>query len=44
VSQDLTMVMNLPAKQPGNPGATGQMQIITNQMSQVITVKLVSVK
>jgi hypothetical protein len=44
MNQDMKMVMNIPMNPRGNPGAAGQMQTITNQMNQVITVKLVSVK
>ncbi len=44
MNQDMKMVMNVPANPRGNPGAAGRMQSITNQMNQVMNVKLVSVK
>jgi hypothetical protein len=44
MNQDMHMVMNVPMNPRGNPGAAGKMQSITNQMNQVVTVKLLSVK
>jgi hypothetical protein len=44
MNQDIKMVMNMPMNPRGNPGAAGRMQTITNQMNQVINIKLVSVK
>jgi hypothetical protein len=44
MNQDIKMVMNMPMNQGQNPGASGPMQSITNQMNQVMTSKLVSVK
>jgi hypothetical protein len=44
MNQDMKMVMNMPMNPRGNPGAAGRMQTITNQMNQVMTIKLVSVK
>ena len=44
MNQDMKMVMNMPANRRGNPGAAGRMQSITNQMSQVMTIKLATVK
>jgi len=44
LNEDIKMVMNIPTNQRGKAGAAGQMQTITNQMKQVITIKLVSVK
>jgi Family of unknown function (DUF6263) len=40
MNQEMKMVMNMPA----NPNAGGQMQTMTNQMNQVIAIKLLSVK
>jgi hypothetical protein len=44
MNQDIKMVMNMPVNLRGKPGAPVQMQTITNQMNQVMTIKLVSVK
>jgi len=44
MNQDINMVMNLPTNSRRNQGAAPQMQSITNQMKQVMTIKLVSVK
>ena len=44
MNQDMNMVMKLPMNPRGNRGAAGQMQSITNQMNQVMTIKLISVK
>jgi Family of unknown function (DUF6263) len=42
MNQDMTMVITMPMR--GKAGASGQTQTITNQMNQIITIKLVSVK
>jgi Family of unknown function (DUF6263) len=44
MNEDIKMVMNIPTNPRGNAGAAGRMQTITNQMNQIITIKLVSVK
>jgi hypothetical protein len=44
MNQDIKMVMNMPMNPRGNAGAAGRMQTIANQMNQIITIKLVSVK
>jgi hypothetical protein len=44
MNQDIKMVMNMPMNPGRNPGDSGPMQSITNQMNQVMTSKLVSVK
>ena len=44
LNEDMKMVMNMPMNPRGNAGAAGRMQTITNQMNQIITIKLVSVK
>jgi Family of unknown function (DUF6263) len=44
MNQDMKMVITMSANPRGNPGAGGRMQTITNQMNQVMTIKLVSVK
>jgi hypothetical protein len=44
MNQDITMVINIPMNPQGNRGAAGQMQSITNVMTQVMTIKLASVK
>jgi hypothetical protein len=44
MNEDIKMVMNMPMNSRGNAGAAGRMQTITNQMNQIITIKLVSVK
>ncbi len=43
-NQDINMVMAIPMNMRGNKGASGQIQSITNQMSQILTIKLASVK
>jgi hypothetical protein len=42
MNQDMTMVITMPMR--GKPGGAGRTQNFTNQMSQAITIKLVSVK
>jgi hypothetical protein len=44
LNEDIKMIMNMPVNSRGNAGAAGRMLTITNQMKQVITIKLVSVK
>jgi hypothetical protein len=44
MNQDMKMVITMPVNPRGNPGAAGRMQSMTNQMNQVMTIKLVSVK
>ena len=44
MNQDMKMVMNMPMNTRRNAGAAGRMQTITNQMNQVMTIKLDSVK
>lgn len=44
IHQDLTMTMSFPKNPRPKPGTPVQMQTITNQMSQVLNVKLDSVK
>ena len=44
MDQDIKMVMNVPVNPRGKAGAGGRMQSITNQMNQVMKIKLVSVK
>lgn len=44
MNQDIKMVMKVPVNPRGNTGAGGRMQSITNQMNQVMKIKLVSVK
>jgi hypothetical protein len=44
MNEDIKMVMNIPTNPRGKAGAAGRMQTITNQMNQIITIKLVSVK
>jgi len=44
MNQDITMVMNMPVNARAKAGAASRMQTITNQMSQVMNIKLVSVK
>jgi len=44
MNQDMKMVIKMPMPARGKSGAAGQMQSITNQMNQVIEIKLVSVK
>jgi Family of unknown function (DUF6263) len=43
MNQDMKMVIKMPNPR-AKPGTPGQMQSITNQMNQAITIKLVSVK
>ena len=43
-NHDMSMVMNLPMNPRGNSVTAGQMQSITNQMNQAVTIKLMSVK
>jgi hypothetical protein len=43
MNQDMNMVIKL-LNPRGNRGAAGQMQSITNQMNQIMTIKLISVK
>lgn len=44
MNQDMKMVIKMPMPSRGKPGAAAQVQAMTNQMNQVITIKLVSVK
>jgi len=44
MNQDINMTIRLPASQLGIPGGAGQMQTLTNQVIQVQTIKLSSVK
>ena len=44
LNQDITMLMRLPINTGGNRGGAGQMQTLTNQMTQVEHVTLSSVK
>jgi hypothetical protein len=44
MNENMKMLMNMPMNSRGNAGAAGRMQTITNQMNQIITIKLVSVK
>jgi hypothetical protein len=44
MNQDITMLMQLPMNPGAKPGAAGGTQTITNQMSQVMSIKLASVK
>jgi len=44
MNQEMKMSMTLPANLSGNSGATGGSQTMTNQLSQVLTTKLDSVK
>lgn len=44
MNQDMKMVIKMPMPSRGKSGAAPQIQSMTNQMNQVITVKLVSVK
>jgi hypothetical protein len=44
MNQDMKMVIKLPANPRATPAAAGRPQSITNQMTQAITIKLVSVK
>jgi len=44
VNQDINMVIRMPMNPGGNRGGAGQMQILTNQMTQVQNIKLSSVK
>lgn len=44
MNQDISMTIRLPMSQLGIRGAAGQMQTLTNQVTQVQTIKLSSVK
>jgi hypothetical protein len=44
LNENMNMVMNVPTNPRGNRAAAPQMQTITNQLNQVINIKLVSVK
>jgi len=44
MEQDMDMVIKVPMAKRGNADAAAQMQSITNQMTQTINLKLVSVK
>ncbi|MDD5141251.1 MAG: DUF6263 family protein [Verrucomicrobiales bacterium] len=44
MNQDMKMVIKMPMNPRAKPDAAGQMQSMTNQMNQAITIKLVSVK
>ncbi len=44
MNEDIKMVINMPMNPRGRTVAASPMQTITNQMSQVINIKLVSVK
>ncbi len=44
MNEDIKMVINMPMNPRGRTVAASRMQTITNQMSQVINIKLVSVK
>ena len=44
MNQDINMTIRLPASQLGIPGGAGQMQTLTNQVTQVQTIKMSSVK
>ena len=44
MNQDITMVIRVPMNPGGNRGGTGQMQNLTNQMTQTLNIKLTSVK
>ena len=44
MNQDITMVIRVPLNLGGNRGGAGQMQNLTNQATQVVTIKLSSVK
>ena len=44
LNEHMNMVMNVPTNPRGNRAAAPQMQTITNQLNQVINIKLVSVK
>lgn len=44
INQNLTMLMQVPTNQKPKAGAAPKMQSITNQMNQVMSIKLVSVK
>jgi len=44
MNQDITMVMNVPVNLGAKPGAPVHTQAITNQLNQVVNMKLVSVK
>jgi hypothetical protein len=44
MNQNMTMLMNVPMNPRGNPGVGGRTQSMTNQINQVMKIKLVSVK
>ena len=44
MNQDINMTIRLPASQLGIPGSAGQMQTLSNQVTQVQTIKMSSVK
>jgi hypothetical protein len=44
MNQDIKMVMNMPVNPRGKPGAANRMQTMTNEMTQIMNIKLVSVK
>ena len=44
MNQDLNMVIRVPMNPGGNRAAAGQVQSITNQMTQILNIKLSSVK
>jgi hypothetical protein len=44
MNQDITMVIRVPMNPGGNRGGPGQMQNLTNQMTQTLNIKLTSVK
>ena len=44
MNENIKMTMNIPMNSRGKAGAAGRMQTITNQMNQIINIKLVSVK
>jgi len=44
MNQDMSMVMNMPMNMGRSQGGPGSAQSITNQMSQLMTIKLASVK
>jgi len=44
MNQDITMVIRVPLNLGGNRGGAGQMQNLTNQMTQAVNIKLSSVK
>jgi hypothetical protein len=44
MNQDMDMVITLPMNPRANAGAAGRIQTITNQMNQILNIKLLSVK